>query len=175
MEIILLGGEGWSLGGTESKKLYFFLLFVLMHHSSSTWRKVSSSLKVFLMFKIFPPFLHTKFSRLYYKMMTKSIKGTFEFTSVKDHVCECTRRGLGLLNTSRTYLPQVGGAKLSISSTSPVLAVDGFTDGGEEPSWRNRPPPVSRHSCDLLWGSWKENGHKQSWAKKTDCWIRGSQ
>ena len=55
-------------------------------------------------------------------------------TSVKDHVCECTRLGLGLLSTSRTYLPQVGGAKLSISNTSPALKDDGLTDGGLEPS-----------------------------------------
>ena len=78
------------------------------------------------------------------------------FTSVKDQVCECIRLGLGLLNTRRTYFPQVGGAKLSISRTSPALADDGFTDGGEEPSWRSRPPPVCRHSWDLLWGSWGE-------------------
>lgn len=83
---------------------------------------------------------------------TSEIK--FLFTSVKDHVCECIRLGLGLLSTRRTYFPQVGGAKLSISSTSPALADDGFTDGGEEPSWRNRPLPVTRHSWDLLWGSW---------------------
>ena len=55
-------------------------------------------------------------------------------TSVKDHVCECTRLGLGLLSTSRTYLPQVGGAKLSMSNTSPALNDDGLTDGGLEPS-----------------------------------------
>lgn len=83
------------------------------------------------------------------------VKIKFLFTSVKDHVCECIRLGLGLLNTRRTYFPQVGGAKLSISRTSPALADDGFTVGGEEPSWRSRPPPVSRHSWDLLWDSWE--------------------
>ena len=55
-------------------------------------------------------------------------------TSVNDHVCECIRLGLGLLKTSRTYLPHVGGAWLSISNTCPTLADEGFTDGGEEPS-----------------------------------------
>ena len=101
----------------------------------------------------------------------KMIKGTssqikFLLTSVKDHVCECTRLRSGLLNTRRTYFPQVGGAKLSISRTSPALADDGFTEGGQ-PSWRSRPPPVRRHSWDLLWGSWDvRNSWKHTWVKK---------
>ena len=55
-------------------------------------------------------------------------------TAVNDHVCEWILLGFGLLSTSRTYFPHVGGAKLSISKTSPVLANEGLTDGGEEPS-----------------------------------------
>ena len=90
------------------------------------------------------------------------------FTSVKDQVCECIRLGVGLLNTRRTYFPQVGGAKLSISRTSPALADDGFPDRGEEPSWRSRPSPVRRQSWDLLWGSWGDmNSYKHTRVNKS--------
>lgn len=89
-------------------------------------------------------------------LIARNISQTKRLTSVNDHVCEWSRLGLGLLSTKRTYLPQVGGAKLSISNTSPALADEGFADGGEEPSWRNKPSPVILHSCDLLWGSLKE-------------------
>ena len=91
-----------------------------------------------LTFKIqlepFPDPLHQLQVCGYQIVMDSTSKTTFLFTSVKDHVCECIRLGLGLLSTRRTYFPQVGGAKLSISSTSPALADDGFTEGGEEPS-----------------------------------------
>lgn len=113
------------------------------------------------------PFYHLRVSQTGHKMIKgSSSEITFLLTSVKDHVCECTLLRSGLLKTRRTYFPQVGGARLSISSTSPALADDGFTEGGQ-PSWRSRPPPVRRHSWDLLWGSWDvRNSWKHTWVKK---------
>ena len=117
-------------GGVEEKRVRCHALFVFFS-ARLTFRMTTSFAK---RLEPFPDPLHPLQECGYKMIIGGTSDNKFLFTSVKDHVCECIRLGLGLLNTRRTYFPQVGGAKLSISSTSPALADDGFTDGGEEPS-----------------------------------------